>query len=154
MDNYRSMSSTTSRIQLCAELRPLCVSVVCPADAIYLTLSYYDSALAWSLPNRYKRNGWRCMGYAVPNYSGSVFPVRAYIPSGLCRHPTEGNISYNFAVPNQAGTFWYHSHLSTQYCDGLRYGLKIPIPIQEDSADPYPSAARSSYMVCKSSYPN
>ncbi|KAI0362882.1 Cu-oxidase-domain-containing protein, partial [Pilatotrama ljubarskyi] len=27
---------------------------------------------------------------------------------------------YDFHVPNQAGTFWYHSHLSTQYCDGLR----------------------------------
>ncbi|KAF4593553.1 laccase, multicopper oxidase, benzenediol:oxygen oxidorectuctase [Pleurotus pulmonarius] len=27
---------------------------------------------------------------------------------------------YDFEVPDQAGTFWYHSHLSTQYCDGLR----------------------------------
>lgn len=27
---------------------------------------------------------------------------------------------YNFTVPDQAGTYWYHSHLSTQYCDGLR----------------------------------
>ncbi|KAJ7607590.1 yellow laccase [Roridomyces roridus] len=27
---------------------------------------------------------------------------------------------YDFAVPGQAGTFWYHSHLATQYCDGLR----------------------------------
>nr|BAI66141.1 laccase [Pleurotus salmoneostramineus] len=27
---------------------------------------------------------------------------------------------YNFNVPDQAGTFWYHSHLGTQYCDGLR----------------------------------
>ncbi|EEB90810.1 hypothetical protein MPER_10937, partial [Moniliophthora perniciosa FA553] len=27
---------------------------------------------------------------------------------------------YNFDVPDQAGTFWYHSHLSTQYCDGVR----------------------------------
>ncbi|KAG5644257.1 hypothetical protein DXG03_008795 [Asterophora parasitica] len=27
---------------------------------------------------------------------------------------------YDFKVPDQAGTFWYHSHLSTQYCDGLR----------------------------------
>ncbi|KAJ7673382.1 laccase [Mycena rosella] len=27
---------------------------------------------------------------------------------------------YSFQVPDQAGTFWYHSHLSTQYCDGLR----------------------------------
>ncbi|KAL4247482.1 Laccase-5 [Abortiporus biennis] len=27
---------------------------------------------------------------------------------------------YNFNAADQAGTFWYHSHLSTQYCDGLR----------------------------------
>nr|AYR00610.1 laccase 5 [Steccherinum murashkinskyi] len=27
---------------------------------------------------------------------------------------------YNFQDVDQAGTFWYHSHLSTQYCDGLR----------------------------------
>ncbi|THH32865.1 hypothetical protein EUX98_g1350 [Antrodiella citrinella] len=30
------------------------------------------------------------------------------------------SFDYNFNVPDQAGTFWYHSHLSTQYCDGLR----------------------------------
>lgn len=27
---------------------------------------------------------------------------------------------YDFTVPDQAGTFWYHSHESLQYCDGLR----------------------------------
>ncbi|KAK0430041.1 laccase lcc5 [Armillaria borealis] len=27
---------------------------------------------------------------------------------------------YTFDSTDQAGTFWYHSHLSTQYCDGLR----------------------------------
>ncbi|KAJ7301517.1 laccase 3 [Mycena albidolilacea] len=35
---------------------------------------------------------------------------------------------YNFKVPDQAGTFWYHSHLSTQYCDGLRGPLVIYDP--------------------------
>ncbi|KAJ6547717.1 laccase [Mycena sp. CBHHK59/15] len=38
---------------------------------------------------------------------------------------------YNFQVPDQAGTFWYHSHLSTQYCDGLRGALVV-----YDPADP------------------
>lgn len=32
---------------------------------------------------------------------------------------------YTFSVPDQAGTFWYHSHYSTQYCDGLRGALVI-----------------------------
>ncbi|PCH44577.1 laccase [Wolfiporia cocos MD-104 SS10] len=27
---------------------------------------------------------------------------------------------YDFTVPDQAGTFWYHSHEGLQYCDGLR----------------------------------
>lgn len=58
---------------------------------------------------------------------------------------------YNFNVPDQAGkpishflrrrhdthmyplgTYWYHSHLSTQYCDGLRGPLII-----YDPADPH-----------------
>jgi FtsP/CotA-like multicopper oxidase with cupredoxin domain len=30
------------------------------------------------------------------------------------------SFTYNFASAGQAGTFWYHSHHSTQYCDGLR----------------------------------
>nr|AAR01249.1 laccase 8 [Coprinopsis cinerea]DAA04513.1 TPA_exp: laccase 8 [Coprinopsis cinerea okayama7\ len=39
---------------------------------------------------------------------------------------------YQFDVPNQAGTFWYHSHFRTQYCDGLRGPLVI-----YDPEDPY-----------------
>jgi iron transport multicopper oxidase len=35
---------------------------------------------------------------------------------------------YEFSVPDQAGTFWYHSHVSTQYCDGLRGPLVIYDP--------------------------
>ncbi|KAF8888052.1 laccase 3 precursor [Infundibulicybe gibba] len=29
------------------------------------------------------------------------------------------SFQYDFSAADQAGTFWYHSHLSTQYCDGL-----------------------------------
>ena len=39
---------------------------------------------------------------------------------------------YNFDVPDQAGTYWYHSHLSTQYCDGLRGAMVV-----YDPDDPY-----------------
>ncbi|KAF8835818.1 laccase [Paxillus ammoniavirescens] len=38
---------------------------------------------------------------------------------------------YNFTSPGQTGTYWYHSHSSTQYCDGLRGPLVI-----YDPADP------------------
>ncbi|KAI0252554.1 laccase [Lactifluus subvellereus] len=35
---------------------------------------------------------------------------------------------YSFKVPDQAGTFWYHSHFKNQYCDGLRGALIIDDP--------------------------
>ncbi|EGN96932.1 laccase [Serpula lacrymans var. lacrymans S7.3] len=39
---------------------------------------------------------------------------------------------YNFTIPDQAGTFWYHSHYQVQYCDGLKGAL-----IVDDPEDPY-----------------
>ncbi|EMD32460.1 laccase [Gelatoporia subvermispora B] len=36
---------------------------------------------------------------------------------------------YDFTVPDQAGTFWYHSHLAAQYCDGLRGPLVVYDPL-------------------------
>ncbi|KAF7296307.1 Laccase I [Mycena chlorophos] len=41
------------------------------------------------------------------------------------------SFQYSFKTGQQAGTYWYHSHLSTQYCDGLRGPLVI-----YDPADP------------------
>ncbi|KAI0751849.1 laccase 2 [Daedaleopsis nitida] len=35
---------------------------------------------------------------------------------------------YDFSSTTQAGTFWYHSHLSTQYCDGLRGPMVVYDP--------------------------
>jgi iron transport multicopper oxidase len=35
---------------------------------------------------------------------------------------------HSFSAPNQAGTYWYHSHYSVQYCDGLRGALVIYDP--------------------------
>ncbi|KAG1740901.1 laccase [Suillus paluster] len=44
--------------------------------------------------------------------------------------PIAQNVSfrYSFEARNQAGTYWYHSHYSTQYCDGLRGALIIYDP--------------------------
>lgn len=47
----------------------------------------------------------------------SFLSVVSFLPLTQLTHP---DYSYNFQVPDQAGTYWYHSHLSTQYCDGLR----------------------------------
>ncbi|KAH8085463.1 laccase 2 [Cristinia sonorae] len=48
-----------------------------------------------------------------------------------CPIVTGDSFDYNFHV-EQAGTYWYHSHLSVQYCDGLRGALVI-----YDPNDPY-----------------
>nr|BAU94253.1 laccase [Pholiota microspora] len=57
-------------------------------------------------------------------------------PVGVTQCPiAPGNsFLYQFTAVNQAGTFWYHSHYSTQYCDGLRGALVI-----YDPDDPYKS---------------
>ncbi|AWU73536.1 hypothetical protein CAS74_001338 [Pichia kudriavzevii] len=39
---------------------------------------------------------------------------------------------YNFTVPDQVGTYWYHSHSNGQYMDGMRGAFII-----EDPDDPY-----------------
>ncbi|KAG6835987.1 hypothetical protein H0H93_012536 [Arthromyces matolae] len=57
-------------------------------------------------------------------------------PVGVNQCPIVPNNSflYDFSVPGQAGTFWYHSHYSTQYCDGLRGAIVV-----YDPKDPYKS---------------
>ncbi|KAH8825049.1 yellow laccase [Flagelloscypha sp. PMI_526] len=35
------------------------------------------------------------------------------------------SFTYQFATPDQAGTYWYHSHIGLQYCDGLRGPLVV-----------------------------
>jgi iron transport multicopper oxidase len=69
-------------------------------------------------------------------------------PVGITQCPISPGQSflYDFSVPDQAGTFWYHSHFcesyfcytiprsyplstATQYCDGLRGPLVIYDPL-------------------------
>ncbi|EJF57979.1 laccase [Dichomitus squalens LYAD-421 SS1] len=46
-----------------------------------------------------------------------------------CPISSGNSFLYDFHVPDQAGTFWYHSHLSTQYCDGLRGPFVVYDPL-------------------------
>ncbi|KAL0576689.1 laccase, multicopper oxidase, benzenediol:oxygen oxidorectuctase [Marasmius crinis-equi] len=39
---------------------------------------------------------------------------------------------YDYPTDGQTGTFWYHSHLSTQYCDGVRGAIVV-----YDPSDPF-----------------
>jgi len=55
-------------------------------------------------------------------------------PAGVTQCPiAPGNsFLYTFTGAQQTGTYWYHSHYATQYCDGLRGVLVI-----YDPHDPY-----------------
>lgn len=49
-----------------------------------------------------------------------------------CQIPPGETFVYNFTVPDQVGSFWYHSHTKGQYMDGLRGAFIIA-----DPEDPY-----------------
>ncbi|EIM84093.1 laccase [Stereum hirsutum FP-91666 SS1] len=64
--------------------------------------------------------------YRTNPYDGAAFVTQ-------CPIVPKHSFLYNFTVQqNQPGTFWYHSHFSNQYCDGLRGPLVI-----YDPEDPY-----------------
>ncbi|KAJ7164416.1 laccase [Mycena filopes] len=63
-------------------------------------------------------------GFFQPNNSwsdGVAFVTQCPIATG-------NSFLYSFPTNDQAGTFWYHSHLATQYCDGLRGPLVVYDP--------------------------
>ncbi|KAF8342651.1 laccase [Cantharellus anzutake] len=45
-----------------------------------------------------------------------------------CPIAPNNSFTYHFATAGQTGTYWYHSHYSTQYCDGLRGPIVIYDP--------------------------
>lgn len=49
-----------------------------------------------------------------------------------CEIPPGETMIYNFTVPDQVGTYWYHSHSKGQYMDGMRGAFII-----HDSENPY-----------------
>jgi len=51
-------------------------------------------------------------------------------PSFVNQCPIAPNqtFTYAFSTAGQTGNFWYHSHLSTQYCDGLRGAFVVYDP--------------------------
>nr|BAU94254.1 laccase [Pholiota microspora] len=52
-------------------------------------------------------------------------------PAFVNQCPIAPGHSYTYDIPlnGQAGTFWYHSHLSSQYVDGLRGALVVYDPV-------------------------
>ncbi|ESK90671.1 laccase [Moniliophthora roreri MCA 2997] len=57
---------------------------------------------------------WHGFFQARTSYAdGPAFVNQCPVPPGQTFH-------YAFDTAGQTGNYWYHSHLSTQYCDGLR----------------------------------
>ncbi|GAW08671.1 laccase 2 [Lentinula edodes] len=65
---------------------------------------------------------WHGLFQKTTNYADGV----AFVSQ--CPIATNHSFLYDFGVPDQAGTFWYHSHLSVQYGDGLRGPIVIYDP--------------------------
>ncbi|KAJ4471523.1 laccase [Lentinula aciculospora] len=74
---------------------------------------------------------WHGLFQKTTNYADGV----AFVSQ--CPITANHSFLYDFDVPDQAGTFWYHSHLSVQYGDGLRGPLVIydPEDPQQDLYD-------------------
>ncbi|CAG8440506.1 4203_t:CDS:2 [Funneliformis caledonium] len=49
-----------------------------------------------------------------------------------CPIPNNDTFTYDFSVPDQSGTYWYHSHYISQYVDGM-----VAAFIIHDPEDPY-----------------
>ncbi|GBC06236.1 hypothetical protein RclHR1_00670028 [Rhizophagus clarus] len=64
-----------------------------------------------------------------------------------CLIPNNYTFTYDFTVPDQAGTYWYHSHAFTQYVDGAVGGLII-----YDPDDPYLNEYDEEIIVVLSDY--
>lgn len=56
--------------------------------------------------------------HGLDQHKYNAFDGAAFVTQ--CPIVPDDSFKYKFNVPEQAGTFWYHSHLSNQYCDGLR----------------------------------
>ncbi|CAG8628774.1 10755_t:CDS:2 [Acaulospora morrowiae] len=72
-------------------------------------------------------------------YDGALGATQCPIPSGV-------NFSYVFNL-TQSGTYWYHSHFSAQYVDGL----KGPIVIH-DPNDPHKNESDFEYVMTVSDW--
>ncbi|KAJ3718678.1 laccase [Lentinula raphanica] len=66
---------------------------------------------------------WHGLFQKTTNYADGVSFV------SQCPIAANHSFMYDFKVPDQAGTYWYHSHLSVQYCDGLRGPIVIYDPL-------------------------
>ncbi|KAF9224262.1 laccase [Gyrodon lividus] len=68
--------------------------------------------------------------HGIIQYRSNAMDGTAFVTQ--CPIAPGNSFTYSFTPPNQAGTFWYHSHFRLQYCEGLRGAMVI-----YDPQDPY-----------------
>ena len=118
--SFRLMWQTNSLTLVCAVLH---LSFVSDLRMKWLSFSTNSSvlALARAVPTRHSNNGWSSFRHAMPTHPWWILLVLLlYFGRSKVGADNFVMIRYNFEVPDQSGTYWYHSHVSTQYCDGLR----------------------------------
>ncbi len=54
-----------------------------------------------------------------------------------CGIPVGQSLLYNFTVDGQFGTYWYHSHVATQYLDGIIGPLVVHAPEEAEARKLY-----------------
>ncbi|KAG9317027.1 laccase [Chiua virens] len=64
--------------------------------------------------------------HGLSQHSSNWADGAAYVTQ--CPLRQQESFGYQFQPTNQTGTYWYHSHYSTQYCDGLRGPIVIYDP--------------------------
>ncbi len=82
-----------------------------------VTLSICPSALAWILSSENVWYGWACVS-VLPPFDLRLILVYSFV--NQCPVAPGDDFTYSFDLADQIGSYWYHSHLSTQYCDGFR----------------------------------
>ncbi|KAJ3892019.1 laccase [Lentinula edodes] len=81
-----------------------------------------STSIASPFPQTQLPAHWHGLFQKTTNYADGV----AFVSQ--CPIAANHSFLYDFGVPDQAGTFWYHSHLSVQYGDGLRGPIVIYDP--------------------------
>ncbi|AEY95290.1 FABR228Cp [Eremothecium gossypii FDAG1] len=99
----------------------------------------------WPLPDIHVDKGDRVELYLTNGFADVGTTLHFH---GLFHNSSEGNLAamdgpdmvtqcgippgqtylYNFSVPTQVGTYWYHSHTGAQYADGMRGAFVVHDP--------------------------
>ena len=97
--------------------------------------------LETSIVSNYVLNYTRRILMYLPKHWHGIFQHKSTWADGAsyvtqCPLRQQETFVQKFNVAGQAGTYWYHSHYATQYCDGLRGPLVIYDP-EDPLADLY-----------------